>query len=304
MSTTPDSDEKATEVSDAASTDSSLSRVRVWHFAACSMVSFLGVVLITAVIASTSSEPPYALLGLLAMACAVVGWVMWSVMVQGLHLRSVFGSVPTSRQVWIAIALAVSGLYLFGKGEWYVIVPLLERFAPTWADWYTMSSATSEPQELADQVLQFVSAVLLAPVIEEVLFRGLLYQRLAYAWGHARWALIASSGLFALVHGHFIGAFLFAVIATLLYQKTQSLWVSIIFHSILNGLAFFGSGEMRTELEVVVGGLGNYGFGLVCFAMSLLVLGGVYAHCRSSLTSDLPYHANRSATLSDDTISS
>ena len=56
-------------------------------------------------------------------------------------------------------------------------------------------------------------------------------------WG-ARTAVIGSSALFGILHGDFIGTFVFAVVMCGLYAKSRSLWAPTVVHSATNGLAW------------------------------------------------------------------
>ncbi len=79
-------------------------------------------------------------------------------------------------------------------------------------------------------------AVVVAPVVEELLFRGVLLHRWAHRWGTAR-AVVASSALFAVLHAEWLGHFLFGVAMCALYLRTRSLWMPIVAHAISNGVA-------------------------------------------------------------------
>lgn len=88
--------------------------------------------------------------------------------------------------------------------------------------------------------LVFISLVVLAPLAEELLFRGFIFQglrRRLHFWPCA----IFVSLLFALVHGQInVGLDVFALSLVLcwLREQTGSLWPSIILHAAKNGLAF------------------------------------------------------------------
>jgi membrane protease YdiL (CAAX protease family) len=79
----------------------------------------------------------------------------------------------------------------------------------------------------------------LVPFTEELLFRGLLYAWLR-RWG-VPLAVVASALVFGLFHGFsvvfFTAAFL-GMISALLYEKSGSLWPSVVMHSLNNTLAF------------------------------------------------------------------
>lgn len=87
-----------------------------------------------------------------------------------------------------------------------------------------------------------VSAVLVAAVLEEVLFRGLLQSVLLAWWGPAwRWTIVVvAAALFAVIH---LGAaswnalptlFVLGLILGWLYERTGSLWPPILLHAAFN----------------------------------------------------------------------
>ena len=99
-----------------------------------------------------------------------------------------------------------------------------------------------EKQDLpaGERVFLGALAVFLAPVAEEVIFRGILYPAIKQA-GYPRTALWATSLLFGAIHQNLV-AFVplagFSLLLIYLYEKTGSLWASITAHSILNFSTF------------------------------------------------------------------
>ncbi len=88
--------------------------------------------------------------------------------------------------------------------------------------------------------LQGVAAIVIAPVSEELIFRGVIYSFIKQR-GNARLALWVSSVLFAMVHLHPVGflSFIFmAVVLAGIYERTQNILAPILLHSCFNGLSF------------------------------------------------------------------
>lgn len=81
-------------------------------------------------------------------------------------------------------------------------------------------------------------AVVAAPVFEELLFRGLAYPVLKEKFG-AIAAMLMTSVVFAAIHFHepsFVPLVGLAVALTLAYEATGNLTVSIVMHSLFNGM--------------------------------------------------------------------
>jgi membrane protease YdiL (CAAX protease family) len=85
-----------------------------------------------------------------------------------------------------------------------------------------------------------LAAVLVAPFVEEVLFRGILYPTLKDR-GYRRTALWGVSLLFAAIHGNlmtFVPLTFLALMLTLLYEQTGNLLAPILTHALFNALNF------------------------------------------------------------------
>jgi membrane protease YdiL (CAAX protease family) len=86
------------------------------------------------------------------------------------------------------------------------------------------------------RVAMAVAAVLLAPLAEEVLFRGILYPAIKQA-GHPRLALWGTALLFAAVHlnvATFVPLTVLALVLTALYEWTNNLLAPIAAHVLFN----------------------------------------------------------------------
>jgi membrane protease YdiL (CAAX protease family) len=102
-------------------------------------------------------------------------------------------------------------------------------------------------QELQDPSLNIpekavigLIAIVVAPVVEELLFRGILYPVLKQT-GRPRLALWVSSALFALVHFNmesFVPLLVFALVLVYLYETFQNLLAPIVAHSLFNAANF------------------------------------------------------------------
>lgn len=85
-----------------------------------------------------------------------------------------------------------------------------------------------------------ITTILLAPVAEELLFRGIIYTAVKRA-GFPKLALFGTSIFFALVHLNlvtFAPLIVLALVLTLLYEKTGNLLAPITAHAVFNLLNF------------------------------------------------------------------
>ena len=89
-------------------------------------------------------------------------------------------------------------------------------------------------------LLLIVATVLIAPLSEEVLFRGFLQQFLEVHWKDVTKAVLITSLFFAAVHmnpGWIIQIYLLGIILGYLAWRTGSIFPGLILHSLNNGLA-------------------------------------------------------------------
>lgn len=78
-------------------------------------------------------------------------------------------------------------------------------------------------------------AVVAAPLVEELLFRGILFRGLRRSF-RAVWAVLASAAVFAIVHPpvSWIPVFGLGVITALAVERTRSVWSAVLVHAIYN----------------------------------------------------------------------
>jgi membrane protease YdiL (CAAX protease family) len=98
-------------------------------------------------------------------------------------------------------------------------------------------------------VAVFITAAVVAPVVEELFFRGFFYPTLKRYLGPAVAALLVSA-LFALVHANvssMLGLFGLALCLTVAYEWSGSLLVSMAMHSFFNTLSLLVMGWQMTH---------------------------------------------------------
>jgi membrane protease YdiL (CAAX protease family) len=96
---------------------------------------------------------------------------------------------------------------------------------------------------LGQRICFAVAAILLAPLAEEALFRGILYPFVKQL-GYPRLAIWGTSLLFGAIHlslTAFLPLTFFAVVLVLVYERTDKLLAPITIHVLFNVVNFFGA---------------------------------------------------------------
>jgi membrane protease YdiL (CAAX protease family) len=120
----------------------------------------------------------------------------------------------------------------------YFVHSLSFHFSGTEAQPQPLLQFLAEHAGLHDRLLLVLTAIVIAPISEELIFRGYIFgvlRRYAGRW----WALVISASVFAAIHAHIpslAGLFVLAVALTLVYEGTGSLWASILMHALFNSI--------------------------------------------------------------------
>jgi membrane protease YdiL (CAAX protease family) len=187
------------------------------------------------------SGPELLVLQLVAMGPAVV-YVLWQASRQrgGLRALGVLGRSPLFETAVVLLALPGSFVLVAGVSN---VMMILAAMAGDPQDavghvMLTVMQEASGPELLALVLL----AVVVAPVTEELLYRGLLQTVLLRALGRRRrWLVIVAASLpFAVIHLSAVTAwmlpslFVFGLVLGWLYERTGSLWPPILVHAGFN----------------------------------------------------------------------
>lgn len=149
--------------------------------------------------------------------------------------------VPAST-LWEGVALA-PGLYL-------MVTVVLAALPEKWIESYDEASSGLD----TGGALGVLAVVLVAPVVEEFIFRGLIMTRLSRAL--PGWlSILLSAAIFGICHGHpvwFAYAFLLGVVFGLMDWRAGSIWPSILGH-----ITFNAFGQLITLLPETESGIGE-----------------------------------------------
>jgi membrane protease YdiL (CAAX protease family) len=98
----------------------------------------------------------------------------------------------------------------------------------------------TQAQDALSWLWLFTQAVVLAPIIEEFVFRGVLFKVFWQRTGRVWLSAFVSGYLFAVIHPQFLGGILpitvLGAILAIVYAHTRSLLPCIVIHAINNGL--------------------------------------------------------------------
>lgn len=98
-----------------------------------------------------------------------------------------------------------------------------------------------------------VVGVIVAPVVEELFFRGFLFQGFRQRYGWVNGALL-SSAVFAFAHLDpvaLIPTFILGILLAYMYHRTDSVWIPILLHVLVNGMGLCAA-YVATQMPGVI----------------------------------------------------
>lgn len=116
------------------------------------------------------------------------------------------------------------------------LIPVEGRF---FGEWYRLYSEQIV-QISENTIVVFLLVSIVAPIIEEVLFRGIIQKGLINTGVKPVNAIVIASLIFGFIHFNpwqFFGAFLLGMVLGYVYYKTESLLLPILLHAFNNTLA-------------------------------------------------------------------
>ena len=192
--------------------------------------------------------------------------IVFYIIIKKPFLKTIKVSKPHKASYLPTIAIGGSAQYVTA-----LVLGMLILFLPK--EWQDSFNENNELIENANQVLAFITAVIVAPIFEEILCRGLILNTLRKAmpkW----WAIVVSSAIFGAIHGNpiqFIYATALGILLGWLYTKFDSIFIPMICHLAFNLVSMLNS-YMNVENPVV-----TIILGLIMYAsIPVFVLSMVY----------------------------
>ena len=146
-------------------------------------------------------------------------------------LKKIDISLPNKFSYLPTLAIGATGQLVTG-----LVLSILMNANVFPQKWIDALNENSDLVTNANPVLSFFAVVILAPVFEELLCRGLILKTLHKTM--PKWfAIVLSSAIFGIVHGNpiqFIYATALGIILGWLYTKFDSIWIPILCHLAFN----------------------------------------------------------------------
>ena len=149
--------------------------------------------------------------------------------VQSFGLRVALGRVH--RIVPVMFVLFAAGLI----GDWMITVSSgISDDSLHWTEWFDQSLVWGTPSDVAVTLVEYS---IMAPVCEEIIFRGVVFAtfRRKFGWGTSA---VLSALIFSFVHGYglvgLLTVFWSGILWAWAYEKTGSLWPGMIAHGVNN----------------------------------------------------------------------
>jgi len=133
---------------------------------------------------------------------------------------------PTRAYFWV-VPLGLAAAYAFGVAHDIIVNPRQQAIVNDF------------PHSVLGAAMFLLVAVVMAPVFEEIVFRGFLFRGLANSWGWV-WGALASAAIFGAAHLQldvFLPLAALGFVLAWAYKKTGSLWTCITMHALFNLIA-------------------------------------------------------------------
>lgn len=187
-----------------------------------------------------------------------------------------------SKHIWTPTSLAVIFLSVVMYLLMLPFAEFLTSFIPTtgskWLEDFYQEIMYAFEKMLHYKVAGFITVCILAPVFEEILFRGILLRGLLQNGTSPIIAIILSSFLFGLAHlnpWQFLGAGFLGAIFGFVYYRTKSLWLVMFLHALNNMISFVMMIKYETMDQNVTDPT-DYVSVVICFVLALLAGWGIF----------------------------
>jgi membrane protease YdiL (CAAX protease family) len=153
--------------------------------------------------------------------------VVWACREARVSFRSLVGAPPRDAESWSHVSLAVATFSIMIASA-PIMMSLIAWVAPD-----LLREFAGRGDVMTRNTI--LVAVVVAPIVEELVFRGVVLRSLAARWG-TNAGIVASALVFGILHVGAFGAVAFGIVMALVYLRTRTLLVPIACHVLHNGL--------------------------------------------------------------------
>ncbi len=216
-------------------------------------------------------------------------WILYSMRKSNTGERS-FNFSITYKSTIPLILLATLGI------QYSITLPISTQIPMSDAIREAFSMAMGNPSN----IFSIATLVILAPVFEELIFRGIILNGLLKRYSPVL-SIVVSSLLFAAVHlnpWQFVSAFFLGLFIGWVYLRTKSISLAIIIHAFNNFaailpemLGFTSSADKNISLSEYFGGTFNYA--LIITLAGLIAITCIYLISKSFIRGSAEYYKDK-----------
>lgn len=153
----------------------------------------------------------------------VVVWVVAVAARRRIRLSLLFARPRIGRYWWTVVGMTAAA-FTFSIGAATITSVLVPDY-----------TARADVSPSAGWLPLLITLVIVPPVVEELVFRGVLVERWSVKWRPGI-AVVVQAVCFGILHVDPVGAGVFGLVTALLYLRTRSLWPGIVMHALNNGV--------------------------------------------------------------------
>jgi membrane protease YdiL (CAAX protease family) len=160
-------------------------------------------------------------------------WIWYQFKKRSISWKALIGSFPEHFN-WFANAALLLCMLAFNFGSLLLSVGLISYIFPDFAVGFMNDQQNTQTVNSSlFLVFDTIAAIVIAPIVEELIMRGVFLHRFKYKWGINK-AIIIAGMIFAVGHSNILGMFMVALILSILYLKYNSLLIPMFFHAMNN----------------------------------------------------------------------
>ena len=128
-------------------------------------------------------------------------------------------------------------------------------------------------------IFEFIAMVIIAPLLEEILFRGIIFARLR-EYMSVKVAIVISALIFGIIHGNVVQgiyAFIIGICLAYIYERYNTLLAAVLFHMSANLMSVIMT-EYEPVVRLISKALVYNIIGVVCLVMGIIMLISINRH--------------------------